>query len=79
MDCLTLFEHLTDFLDGALPPEQEREALEHLATCARCETVLAQTRAVSDLVSEHGKLPLGEASRQRLLGSILHDVEGSGP
>ena len=41
MNCSELEAHLTDFLDGQLGPATEAAALEHIATCARCEAVLA--------------------------------------
>ncbi|HXY27248.1 MAG TPA: zf-HC2 domain-containing protein [Acidimicrobiales bacterium] len=74
MDCQTLFEHLTDFLEGSLTPEQEQLALEHLATCPRCETVLDQTREVTRLLAEHGRITLEGERRQELLHRILQST-----
>ena len=72
MNCSELEAHLTDFLDGQLGPATEAAALEHIATCARCEAVLAGTRAVIDLAGDMGRVELEAAGRERLLQSILH-------
>jgi predicted anti-sigma-YlaC factor YlaD len=74
MDCQTLFEHLTDFLEGSLTPEQEEMAFEHLASCPHCELVLDQTREVTRLVAAHGRTVLGRDRRQELLSSILRST-----
>jgi predicted anti-sigma-YlaC factor YlaD len=74
MDCQTLFEHLTDLLEGSLTPEKEEMALEHLASCPRCEVVLDQTREVSRLVAAHGRTVLGGDSRKKLLRRIMQST-----
>ena len=71
MQCAELAEHLTDFLDGALDSAGEAAALEHLATCERCETVLAQSRSVIGLAREHGRVTLEPGERDQLLARIL--------
>jgi anti-sigma factor RsiW len=71
MECAELAEHLTDFLEGALDPDSEAAALEHLATCERCDAVLAQTRSVIDLAREHGRIGLEPGERDELLARIL--------
>ena len=74
MDCQTLFEHLTDFLEEGLTPQQQALALDHLASCPHCEHVLEQTREVTRLVAEHGRVELtGDRRREtlcRILGSL---------
>jgi len=69
MKCADLAANLTEFLEGGL--DAEAEALEHLASCDRCEMVLAQTRSVLDLSSRHGRLSLEPAERADLLERIL--------
>lgn len=73
MECAELEEHLTEFLEGELDPAIEAVALEHLATCARCETVLAGTRSVMGLAARHGRVELADHERAELLGRILAD------
>lgn len=75
MDCETLFEHLTDFLDRGLTPEQEGLALEHLARCLHCERVLDQTLKVTRLVAVHGRSPLAGDHRHDMLGRLLGSIQ----
>ena len=67
MDCSDLEANLTDVFDGVLDPDLETAALEHLATCERCETVAAQTRSVIRLANIHGRMPLAPGERGQLL------------
>jgi anti-sigma factor RsiW len=43
--CIELVELLTDYLEGALPPDEVAAVEAHLETCAKCRTYLAQIRA----------------------------------
>ena len=36
VDCVDFVDLVTDFLDGAMPQEQERRFVEHLAECSGC-------------------------------------------
>jgi anti-sigma factor RsiW len=74
MNCVELAANLTDFLDGVLDIEAEAAALEHLATCESCESVLAQTRAVISLAGRHGRVDLAPEERALLLDRILTDA-----
>lgn len=71
MRCEDLAEKVTDLLEGDLDEAVEAAAIEHLASCERCETVLAQTREVMDLARAHGRARVDPATRQRLLDAIL--------
>lgn len=59
-------ERLTDLLEGELEESEERAAVEHLATCNACETVLSGTRDVVAVARDHGKVPLSDDDRARL-------------
>jgi anti-sigma factor RsiW len=54
LDCDELVELVTDFLDGALDPAQERRVVDHLALCDGCGTYLEQVRQT---VRDLGELP----------------------
>jgi anti-sigma factor RsiW len=43
--CIELVELLTDYLEGALPPDEVAAVEAHLETCAKCRTYLAQMKA----------------------------------
>jgi anti-sigma factor RsiW len=43
--CVELVEMLTDYLEGALPPDEAAAVEAHLETCPPCRIYLAQMRA----------------------------------
>ena len=43
--CVELVELLTDYVEGALPPDEVAAVDAHLETCPPCRTYLAQMRA----------------------------------
>ncbi len=71
MNCAQVEANLTEFLEGTLDPEVEAAAVEHLASCERCEQVLAQTRSVIALAAEHGRVRLADDERESLLERIM--------
>ena len=75
MNCETLAANLTDFLEGDLGEAEEMAALEHLSTCRACEVVLAETRSVVDLAHGHGRVPLTDDDRSRMLDGVLREID----
>ena len=75
MRCEQMAEHLTDLMEGNLAEEEEAAALEHLASCPACETVLAETRDVIELVGDHGRVPLSDEDKARMFGAISDAME----
>jgi anti-sigma factor RsiW len=69
-----VFDNLTDLLDGALPADVEAAALEHLATCERCEITLAETRSLLDLAADDRPVELDGPTRAALLSRIVDEV-----
>jgi anti-sigma factor RsiW len=67
MDCHTLVELVTDYLEGALP-ETDRERLEaHLAACDGCTRYLEQIRTTIRLTGRIREQDLDPEARERLL------------
>ena len=77
MNCEQLAERLTDLLEGDLDNDEEAAAVEHLATCAACELVLAETREVIGLARDHGRVSLSSDDQDRLWSRLIGEV-GSG-
>jgi anti-sigma factor RsiW len=75
MRCADLAERLTEFMEGELSPDEESAALEHLASCEHCETVLSETRDVVNLARDHGRPELTEPDRARMLDSITSEAK----
>lgn len=74
MECAALADRLTDLLEGELTDEEEAAAVEHLATCAACETVLAETREVVSLAQQHGRVSLDEPEREALWRRVVGEA-----
>jgi anti-sigma factor RsiW len=53
--CIELVELLTDYLEGALPPDEVAAVEFHLGICRACRTYLAQMRATIDAL---GSVPV---------------------
>jgi anti-sigma factor RsiW len=47
MNCHTLVELVTDYLEGALPEADARRLERHLGTCPGCAEYLEQLRAIA--------------------------------
>lgn len=70
VDCVDFVELVTDFLDGAMPQDQERRFIEHLAACSGCERYLDQYRQT---IATTGKLTpdhISDDARQHLLAAF---------
>jgi anti-sigma factor RsiW len=75
MTCQELVELVTDYLEGALPPEDVARFDAHLAACPGCETYLEQMRGTIAITSAGGDVvepaavsPLLDAFRDWHLG-----------
>lgn len=64
-------------MEGALPEDEQAQALDHLASCSHCESVLSETRDVVQLAQDHGQVELSEADRARMLSTLLGAVDDS--
>jgi anti-sigma factor RsiW len=73
MSCDDLDLLLPEFLDGALGPDQEEQAAEHLATCKACTLELNELEGVTRLYKEHGTMTLPDDARQRIARAL--DIE----
>jgi anti-sigma factor RsiW len=57
--CIELVELLTDYLEGALPPDEVAAVEAHLAVCAACRRYLDQMRAT---IAALGTVPVESLS-----------------
>lgn len=68
MNCRTLVELVTEYLEGSLP-EEERAAIDaHLATCDGCSNYLEQMRTTIRLTGELSDELIPPEAREPLLG-----------
>jgi len=67
LSCAELVELVTDYLEGALSPEDRDEVEKHLAICKGCAEYVRQMR---ETIAASGALqpePLSEEAREKLL------------
>ncbi|MFE6178169.1 anti-sigma factor family protein [Streptomyces sp. NPDC056464] len=70
MNCDEFVELVTEFLDGALPEDDERLFIEHLAECSGCETYLDQFRQTIATTGELTPDGISTDARQQLLSAF---------
>ena len=68
LDCIVAVEQVTDYLEGAMPPDVRTEFEQHLVVCPGCVTYLRQIRAQIGAAAALGgaKPPSEEVSRKLL-------------
>ncbi|MFD3994051.1 anti-sigma factor family protein [Streptomyces sp. NPDC058548] len=67
MDCVDFVELVTDFLEGALPEDDEQRFVDHLAKCHGCENYLDQFRRTIATTGELTPDGVSPDARQQLL------------
>ena len=77
--CVEILETITDYIEGALPPDRSALVDEHLAYCDGCRTVLEQWHTVVHLagrVTTDDLDAIEPTTRARLLESFRehHDL-----
>jgi anti-sigma factor RsiW len=67
LTCHEVVELVTDYLEGALPPEVRGRVEEHLALCDGCSTYLEQMRETIRLTGMIREEQIPEEEKHRLL------------
>ena len=70
MTCRELVEVLTDYLEGALPPEDRRRLEEHLESCPYCTEYVAQMRQTIDSLGSISEESIAPEKRAELLAAF---------
>jgi anti-sigma factor RsiW len=70
MTCRELVEVLTDYLEGALPPEDRQRLEEHLESCPYCTEYLAQMRQTIDSLGSINEESISPETRAELLAAF---------
>jgi anti-sigma factor RsiW len=70
MACIELVELLTDYLEGALPPDEVAAVDAHLASCPPCQVHLAQLQATIDALGRIPQQTLPDAAYDTLLSAF---------
>lgn len=70
LPCQELVELVTDYLEGALAPDDRARFDRHLATCPHCRTYLEQMRLTVELTGRLAEDDLPSGSRDALLDAF---------
>ena len=70
LTCQELVELVTDYLEGALSPEEARRFAAHLDDCDSCLDYLAQMRQMIAALGRLGEADVAPAARTRLLATF---------
>ena len=65
IECKHVWDHISDYLDGTLPPEILEQVQKHLEHCEICSAILDSTRNILILTADQRvfELPLGFSER----------------
>jgi anti-sigma factor RsiW len=70
LTCQELVELVTDYLEGALPPEERARFERHLTICPGCVTYVEQVRETIKLVGTLREQDLPPAARSAMLAQF---------
>ena len=80
VDCQTVVEMVTDWMEGALPPETRVEMELHIATCAGCIAYVEQLRATTAaLAALDEDAPPSAEVRDELMAAFRRKAAGQSP
>ncbi|HEX9716917.1 MAG TPA: zf-HC2 domain-containing protein [Actinomycetota bacterium] len=72
LTCRELVELVTDYLEGALPPEERARFEQHIAGCRGCTTYLGQMREMLRLLGRLTEESVSPQAQEALL-EAFHD------
>jgi anti-sigma factor RsiW len=67
LSCQEIVELVTDYLEGALEPEEHARVEQHLAGCTKCDAYLDQIRTTIRLVGRVDAVSLSADTRRGLV------------
>jgi anti-sigma factor RsiW len=67
MTCRQVVELMTEYLDGALSPEDRARFEDHLAGCDGCRAYLAEMRTTREVVGRLADEPIPQSVEDELL------------
>jgi anti-sigma factor RsiW len=65
LDCKHVWDQISNYLEGEVPPELREAVEEHLAHCVHCAAVLDSTRNILVLIGDGRtfEVPIGYSTR----------------
>ena len=79
IECKHVWEHISEYLDGSLPPDMLEQVQKHLEHCEICSAILDSTRNILILTADERvfELPLGFS--ERLHAKLEAEISGLKP
>jgi hypothetical protein len=74
--CEDVWREISNYFEGDIDPTLKQSLEEHLARCARCQSVRDGVRNVIELYGDKGMLPLPAGFDARLHDRLADQVEG---
>ncbi len=79
LTCKEFVELVTDYLEGAMPPDETRRFEEHLALCPGCHIYLDQMRQTIRVVGALPEESIPPAAQDELLSAFREWKKSRGP
>jgi anti-sigma factor RsiW len=76
LNCRHVWDQISNYIDGTVPPELRRSVEEHLAHCRHCSAVLDSTRNILVLVADERTFELPIGYSDRLHARLQQELEG---
>lgn len=80
MDCSTIQRKIADYIEGTLPPDEKKQAEEHLTTCGQCRLHAADIRKTIETLKGLDEVPpppwLTQKVMQRIRGAEAQPKKG---
>jgi len=73
VDCMHVFQHISDYIDGEAPAELRARMEAHFKTCKHCVAVLDGTRNMIQLLGDEQAFDVPAGFTERLYRKILRN------
>ncbi len=74
-ECREIREHISAYLEGAVPPDRERLVAEHLASCPECRAVLQDLKKTVELVKGLEEVEPPPWLAQKIMAHVKDEAE----
>jgi anti-sigma factor RsiW len=79
IECKHVWDHISDYLDGTLPPEIRDQVQKHLEHCEICSAILDSTRNILILTADERVFELPLDFSERLHARLDAEMRGISP
>jgi anti-sigma factor RsiW len=76
LNCRHVWDQISNYIDGTVPPELRNAVEEHLAHCRHCSAVLDSTRNILVLVADERTFELPIGYSDRLHARLQQEMDG---